>query len=225
MNSLDAKALLTMASPLTVERGQEYFFHNRISKIVRQGDRYRAEVAGSSRYVTYLWTTPLSGRCTCPYGGEGACKHIIALGMAILAGQPAPELWENSVPQGVKPPLQYLSKVNPLAEMSVPRSGSPLEEMDDILGAYFRGESVDLAGFAERLIEAPPAPFFALEMLGHFFEVWQKRARQEESKGKALAVDWPSWKKVIDALCVDKMLKHFLQIRIEAFSLKEVLDG
>ncbi|MEL7534459.1 MAG: hypothetical protein AAFN10_24345, partial [Bacteroidota bacterium] len=159
MASFDPKALLSLAAPLTVERGQEYFFHNRISKIVRQGDRFRAEVAGSSRYVTYLWTQPLSGRCTCPYGGEGACKHIIALGMAILAGQPAPELWEDSVAQGVKPPFAYLSKVNPLAEMSVPRSDSPLEEMDEILGAYFSGESVDLAGFAERLSLAPPPPF------------------------------------------------------------------
>ena len=143
--------------------------------------------------------------------------------MAILAEQPAPELWEDKVPLGQEPPFEYLSKVNPLAEMSILRSASPLEEMDNILGAYFRGESVDLAGFAERLTHSPPAPFFAKEMIGHFFEIWQKRLRQAERKGKDLPVDWVAWKQVIDALSVDKMVKHFLQIRVEAYSLQEVL--
>ncbi|MEL7342886.1 MAG: hypothetical protein AAGM67_20545, partial [Bacteroidota bacterium] len=153
MASFDAQQLLTLAPALTVERGQEYFFHNRISKIVRQGDRYRAEVKGSSPYVTYLWASPLSGRCNCPYGGKGACKHIIALGMAILAGSPAAEPWEESVPQGETPPLRYLSKLNPLDWSGHAQTDTLLEEMDSVLGAYFAGEAVDLAGFAERLAE------------------------------------------------------------------------
>ncbi|MFK7924908.1 MAG: SWIM zinc finger domain-containing protein [Bacteroidia bacterium] len=224
MHSFEAKELLQLAAPLTVERGQEYFFHNRINKIVQQGDRYRAEVAGSTRYITYLWSEPLSGRCTCPYGGEGACKHIIALGMAILAGQPEPEIWEESVPQGVMPPFQYLSKVNPLARAGVPRRETPLEEMDEVIAAYFSGEEVDLAGLAERLVSNSPEPFFARDMLGHLFEVWQKRLSQEAGKGKEIKMDWANWKPVIDALCVDKMVKHFLQIRIEAYQLKEVFE-
>ncbi|MEL6592967.1 MAG: hypothetical protein AAFQ68_22900 [Bacteroidota bacterium] len=222
MASFEAQALLTLAPALTVERGKEYFFHNRISKIVRQGNCYRAEVRGSSPYVTYLWTDPLSSRCTCPYGGEGACKHIIALGMAILAGSPEAEPWEESVPQGETPPLRYLSKVNPLAWDGIVRRDSPLEEMDSVLGAYFADEAVDLAGFAERLARNPVAPFWALAMMQHFFEVWQKVLRRAESRGEELVIDWEGWKLIIAALCVDKMSKHFLQIRIDAYQLKEV---
>jgi hypothetical protein len=75
-------------SAITFERAEAYFEANHIRKVIRVDDLYRAEVKGSKLYrqVLDLSREPPALTCTCPFSGGGYCKHLIAVGLAILAG-------------------------------------------------------------------------------------------------------------------------------------------
>ena len=96
---------MSLASALTVERlhdladwgyerGVRYFEQGRVASFKVEDDILEGLVIGGEEYRARLF---LRGRglgydCTCPVGGRGqACKHVVALGLALLAGvQPAP---------------------------------------------------------------------------------------------------------------------------------------
>lgn len=77
------------SSAPSFERGETYYEQRRIKKLIREDDRFRGEVSGSKLYRQVI---DLSGEspslaCTCPYSSGGYCKHLIAVGLAILAGE------------------------------------------------------------------------------------------------------------------------------------------
>lgn len=67
----------------SLERGYDYYEQGRVLRIVRRGNRLRAEVAGSE-YEPYAVTINLSesglvtAYCSCSYDWGGYCKHIVA---------------------------------------------------------------------------------------------------------------------------------------------------
>jgi len=86
---LTADMLRANATARSYERGESYY-HNRhaVGKLVKKGDVYRAEVAGSA-FKPYQQTIDLRGTemvatCTCQYSSGGYCKHIVAVGFAII---------------------------------------------------------------------------------------------------------------------------------------------
>lgn len=71
------------------ERGEDYYAQGRWKNVVKEGEVYQAEVIGSHPYRQVI---DLSGSqpeltCTCPYQSGGYCKHLVAVGLAILAGR------------------------------------------------------------------------------------------------------------------------------------------
>lgn len=68
----------------SLERGYDYYEQGHVLRVVRRGNRLRAEVAGS-QYEPYGVTVDLSesglvtAYCSCPYDWGGYCKHIIAV--------------------------------------------------------------------------------------------------------------------------------------------------
>ncbi len=71
------------------ERAEGYYQEQRIRELVREGDIYKAKVQGSKPYhqvVDLSGATP-EMTCTCPYQSGGFCKHLIAVGLAILDGK------------------------------------------------------------------------------------------------------------------------------------------
>lgn len=86
---LQTELLERLAIPAIYERGERYFRSGRVSQLSKEGLQFKARVNGSRPYFPFI---DLSGEewlgtCTCPYEGEGICKHLVATGLAIVAGQ------------------------------------------------------------------------------------------------------------------------------------------
>lgn len=74
-------------------RGQEYL--ERVGEVREARWGATATVSGTHNYHVSLTHdgTALSGTCTCPIGSRGEfCKHCVAVGMTLLADQPAATL-------------------------------------------------------------------------------------------------------------------------------------
>jgi len=75
------------------ERGENYRSEGLIGRLARFGDRVTADVQGSRSYdVTVdFGPTPFETTCTCPYGGPGICKHVVAVLLDIVESPPSDE--------------------------------------------------------------------------------------------------------------------------------------
>ncbi|WP_030740774.1 SWIM zinc finger domain-containing protein [Streptomyces sp. NRRL S-31] len=89
MDGLTEAKLKTLAGARSFERGVGYLAA--VSGIEVGEDRIRASVRGTERYTVELvlgGRAGPAGECDCPYGQEGNfCKHLVALGLAVIARQ------------------------------------------------------------------------------------------------------------------------------------------
>lgn len=80
---ITAQAIRALATPQSFARGRQYFEKGAVSQLVRRGAEVSAEVEGSE-IDPYEVTVRLhdggvaEARCSCPYEGDGYCKHIVA---------------------------------------------------------------------------------------------------------------------------------------------------
>ena len=82
-------ALEELAGDRYFERGLTYFRHGAVSRLRAGGKEISARVRGTRSYAVRLWLDgqELSWDCTYPLGREGEfCKHLVATGLAWLAG-------------------------------------------------------------------------------------------------------------------------------------------
>lgn len=82
--------LRELANTTSFKRGQGYYRDGAVSKLKGSGGVVTARVLGSENYRVEL---DLNGRrlktsCSCPYDYDGVCKHVVAVGLALL-DQPA----------------------------------------------------------------------------------------------------------------------------------------
>ncbi len=78
--------LQSLATATIFGRGKEYFRAGNVGRITREGDKFTAKVHGTYLYKVQL-TLKAGGaklKCNCPYDFDGVCKHVIALGLAVL---------------------------------------------------------------------------------------------------------------------------------------------
>ncbi len=80
------ETLRALANSTSYQRGQGYFRAGAVRKITQTGPVFTARVMGSEAYQVRL---DLGGRqvdatCSCPYDYDGICKHIVALGLAVI---------------------------------------------------------------------------------------------------------------------------------------------
>ncbi len=85
----DISDLRRMATASSFERGQEYYDEGAVRELAYDGEQFLARVAGTYRYrVTISGTSEEPRmRCTCPYDYGGICKHLVAVGLAMLEGE------------------------------------------------------------------------------------------------------------------------------------------
>ena len=76
--------LIANATETSFERGEEY--QDAVSKLQKQGNKYTATVHGTEKYKVEVVESAddIYAHCTCPYGYEGICKHIVAVGLNIV---------------------------------------------------------------------------------------------------------------------------------------------
>ena len=87
--NLTAALLERLSLPAMYERGERYFHSGRVAQLVKREGHVEARVRGSRDYrqLIDLAADSWAATCTCPYEGEGICKHLVAAGLAIVAGQ------------------------------------------------------------------------------------------------------------------------------------------
>jgi uncharacterized Zn finger protein len=86
---LSEQRLRQLVGPVYFERGREYFAHGAVTSVREKQGKVIASVEGTPSYRVQLWADGrgLDLTCTCPLGEEGeACKHVVAAGLAWLAG-------------------------------------------------------------------------------------------------------------------------------------------
>lgn len=79
--------LLSLAGPITAERGLDYFTEGLVSALEVGSSSAQAWVKGSERYQVKLNKSAerLDFRCTCRHAADGNfCKHVVAVGLAWL---------------------------------------------------------------------------------------------------------------------------------------------
>ena len=69
------------------ERGENYHDDGSVETLVKRGEVYEGVVWGSKKYrqTIDLRSNKLVATCSCPYNYTGFCKHIIAVGLAVIA--------------------------------------------------------------------------------------------------------------------------------------------
>ncbi|MEL6674665.1 MAG: hypothetical protein AAFR61_20820 [Bacteroidota bacterium] len=89
MSTWSEDTLPSLALPQVIERGWNYYRKKRVLEVWQDGTRYTAAVKGQFRYEQSLdlGLDPPLGICTCAYSGGGWCKHLVAVGLAIQAGE------------------------------------------------------------------------------------------------------------------------------------------
>ncbi len=84
--ALTLETLQKLANKPSFERGRNYYRHGAVGKIKLVDWTFSARVQGGESYRASF---DLSGskpkpRCSCPYDFDGICKHLVALGLAII---------------------------------------------------------------------------------------------------------------------------------------------
>lgn len=87
-----------LATTASYFKGEEYFTDGAVIKLWKEDEQYLAAVQGTQLYTVTITTRAenVQTNCTCPYEGEGVCKHVVA---AILAFSKDPQFAKTNFPQ------------------------------------------------------------------------------------------------------------------------------
>ena len=82
----DESTIRALATDQSFYRGQDYFEGGMARGLVLEGDAYKAYVQGTRRYTVRVWeeSGEIETSCSCPYDWGGACKHVVAVMLAVL---------------------------------------------------------------------------------------------------------------------------------------------
>ena len=90
---VDRAAIRELCTEAVFERGQNYYDEGHIHERRRVDDIVTATVEGSKLYdVTLSLSEPdFDPWCTCPYDGQGECKHVVAVLLSLIDELPEDE--------------------------------------------------------------------------------------------------------------------------------------
>lgn len=105
------KALDSIADRQSLIRGRDYFFDGKVHDFAHLDEKsgqvlVTGRVMGSKRYAVTLRIDPAHNAvvrftCSCPYHFGGACKHVVALGLAyadfVSTKPPSPEISDQTL--------------------------------------------------------------------------------------------------------------------------------
>ncbi len=102
VSSISKERLQQLSNVKSFEKGEAYFLHKAVKSVVKTGNTYKGKVEGSELYQVALEVKAydITAYCNCPYMFGGLCKHSIAVGLAVIAGdysEAADDTQENIV--------------------------------------------------------------------------------------------------------------------------------
>ncbi len=226
--------------PQVFERGKIAFEQKKtILSIYRRGDIFEAEVKGSSM-VPYkvgidVGEEKLQAICNCPYEQGGFCKHIIAVGLAISAGeyqltdknssQPGLLSFENI--QDIRAQILKRKEADFLVEKMQLRLAQkhPLDSLKILLATYEsgfwkkwqQGENLLLAFLVSHSLPTS----LAKEMITLIFDRWRKYEGSFQKKEDALTFVLADWGQILTQIAKEDVPRRFLHIRLQGYGLTE----
>lgn len=240
---LSLEYLQKNALPQVFERGKiAYSQKGSILSLIKRGDIFEAEVKGSSMvpYKTAidLGEARMKATCNCPYEQGGHCKHIVAVGLAIL---------DNAFTEGesFSPPELKLSFENILnIRKEIKKTGDIerfrgqmnlriqqeqyIDALKILLGMYESGEENcrKIWKTAEKELneafEALSVPIpLAKEMITLIFDRWRKYQGSFQKKADDFTFAIEDWGRILLHLAKEEVPRRFLQIRLQGFGLTE----
>jgi len=80
------QSLESLATAESFARGEDYYYQDSVEELTYDGKKFTARVLGTYPYRVEISGTPSDTytHCSCPYDWGGICKHIVAVGLAIL---------------------------------------------------------------------------------------------------------------------------------------------
>jgi uncharacterized Zn finger protein len=160
---LTESVIRRLANEPSFMRGKSYYHDGAILDPIRQGMELRADCQGS-QYEPYQVSATLTNNgvagtsCTCPYGGPGICKHIVAL---LLTYVHKPHALR------VIPPLQAMLAQRSQAELialigEMVRQNPHLLAVVELSAASQEGRPIDVEAYRRQVRRAlrdgsPPA--------------------------------------------------------------------
>lgn len=93
---LTASRIRSLASPVTIQRGQDYYARGRVQSLSSTFKGVRAYILGQRVYAVELSAIgkDLDYDCTCPMGEQGDfCKHCVAVAIAFLNNPPPEDIF------------------------------------------------------------------------------------------------------------------------------------
>ncbi len=210
------------ATAASFERGEGYYDDARIERLVKEGDVYRAEVLGSQSYrqVVDLSGTAPELTCTCPYQSGGYCKHLVAVGLAILHGD-----YQEGITQGVEP-----SAPAPLDPAQLDRwwqqstSGQKMSFLAQLLR-----KRPDLQHQWGRFLAAPAHPTLRVDLTRVRREVYEALAAidlvnlDNPDLDPEERIDQPTWENAEQAL-LHQLYRAFTAVRQELSRWQQAED-
>ena len=97
------QVVLSLAGTRSFERGADYAFDGRVTKVARDVGSARAIVRGAAPYRVRIWCEDGEPRssCTCPMGVDGSfCKHAVALALVATGPEALEEVDEEPIDLG-----------------------------------------------------------------------------------------------------------------------------
>jgi len=91
--------LRSLAKTKSFSKGSSYYRGGFVRDAIRKGDSFEAIVMGSHNYKVNITTDGseiIGHHCSCPYDWGGICKHIVALGLAIINRKYTTETHSNA---------------------------------------------------------------------------------------------------------------------------------
>ena len=97
------QVVLSLAGARSLERGEDYAFEGRVTKIARDAGSAKGIVQGSLPYRVRIWCEDGEPHfsCTCPVGVGGSfCKHAVALALVATGPEALEEVDEEPIDLG-----------------------------------------------------------------------------------------------------------------------------
>lgn len=240
---LSQKTLESGSLPQVFERGKMLNAQQgSIPELLKRGDIYEAKVKGSSM-VPYKTAIDLSGKemkatCNCPYEQGGFCKHIIAVGLAVLKGTFTEG--EKSSPPELKPSFEHVLNIRKeikskgniahyQQQMHLRiRQEQYLDALKILLGMYESGMGNlrEIWRMAEKeFLDLTKNTHFSVplakEMILEVFNRWRKYEGSFQKKADDFTFALEDWGQVLLLLGKEDVPGRFLQIRLQGFGLTE----
>ncbi len=168
---IDLNRLRSVCTDAVLQRGKQYFLEGRVQILANTEQGITAKVSGGSDYTVGVdLRDQVNAGCNCPYRGEGFCKHIVAVFIAILVR--AEQEKRDRLVREAREQVQVPPPENDRHMVAFP-AGAPAGEpepaarmrLSDLIRMIGESDPEVLRNFLQR--EVRENPLFASRLLGY----------------------------------------------------------